>query len=56
MKKVKVTVSISGLQGSYAPGQVVEMEDKEARAWEKRGHGIILEKPKAHKSPRRRKK
>lgn len=33
MTMVRVLVSIAGVSFSYAPGEVVELEDAEARRW-----------------------
>lgn len=43
MKKVKMNISIASANWSYIPGQIVELEDDIAIAWNECGHCTIVE-------------
>lgn len=43
MKKVKMNVSIASAGWSYYPGQIVDLDDETAQAWDNCGHCTIIE-------------
>lgn len=45
MKKVKMKVSIASADFSYAPEQIVDIEDRLAKVWNEVGHCEIIEEP-----------
>lgn len=43
--KVKMKVSIASADFSYAPEQIVEIDEKLAKVWSEVGHCEIIEEP-----------
>ncbi|AEE98032.1 hypothetical protein [Mahella australiensis] len=42
MKKVKIVVSLAGLDFSYGIGEIVELPDKQADDWVKAGLAVYI--------------
>lgn len=50
MKKVKIVISLAGLDFSYGSGEIVELPDKQADDWVKAGLAVYIKMPDAEKA------